>query len=1034
MKKMSMAKKKINVKEKKILPKKTVKKVKAVKAVKKVKTAKTIKTTHPTKMKTPLLVGIGVSNDGVGQLKQLMPYLPIHKNLSYVVITEGDHKLEEDLSKALHSLSQLPITKIIKKTQILPEHIYVSFGQQYIQIVKNQFVPKSMDEQKDASSGPERPIDFFFKCLSEVKKEKAIVVLFTHNVLDGSLGTLSIKDHGGIAFSTTGSGCDQSQYKVPVDFILPPQKLGEEIKHFAEENGILSPDQDLANGNILTNSEDLNRIFMIMRSSTGVDFTHYKETTIKRRLKRRINLKKLLTVKDYADYLDKNPKEQRELYFDFLISVTSFFRDPEVFNSLKENVFPHILSQRPQKVLEAPIRFWIPGCSTGEEVYSLAITLLEYLGEKYPLFPIQIFGTDIHEESIKVARAGIYSKCIKEEVSPERLKKFFTKTLDGFRVNKVVRDLCIFAVQNVVKDPPFSKLDLISCRNLMIYLGPILQKKVMTIFSYALKPQGHLLLGSSESIGSFGEWFGVVDKKSKIYYRKSNHSLLDNTYTTSREPVMLKHEVEQINLLEQSGQNGSNMRDLGHEADRIIVNFHSPAGAVVNEKMEVVQFKGQTGMFLQPPPGEANYNLLKMAKDGLQLELRTAIHEAKKKNLQVKKENVRFKDRGLYYNANIVVTPIKDSMNNHGFLVLFEEVSKGGFGLGPMNGTQTNKADNKGSQRLPQNKKGKMKKKDEEDQIVGLQQELAATKEYLQSIIQGQEVTNQELQAANEEIVSSNEELQSTNEELQTAKEELEASNEELNTVNDELQDRNVQLSRVNDDLDNLVSNIYLPVIIVDNEIRIRRFTPMSESVFHLILSDIGRPLTDVAPKVIVKDLKKMIIDVISSVTMKECDVQDENGHWYSMRVRPYKTRENKIDGAVISLIDIEGFKQTQIELSKMTLLTDGVMNITQWPILVIDTYFRVIQTNKAFYRKFQCLPEETLGHSLWNLNNGQWQLPRLKEFLEEIVNKNKVSATIEFELLINDMSKKIFKINGHFHEGKEQQQNLIFLTLEEVN
>lgn len=602
-------------------------------------------------------------------------------------------------------------------------------------------------------------------------------------------------------------------------------------------------------------------------------------------------LHKLDKLDHYIRYLEENPKETKALYQDLVINVTSFFRDPEVFDALKEEIFPSILAG---KSADAPLRIWIPGCSTGEEVYSLAISVLEAMGDKTASVPIQLFGTDISEMAVDKARAGIYPDNIEADVSPERLRRFFTKSDSGYQVSKPIRDLCIFARQNVVKDPPFSNLDLISCRNVLIYFGPELQKKVLPMFHYALNPNGFLLLGNSESIGAFADLFALAHKRHKIYSKKSVSPRL--ILDLARGDYGLDRPGGVAALPEGLPKNFDPQR----EADRLLLDRYSPPGVLVNSDMNILQFRGRTGYFLEPAPGGASFNLLRMAREGLMIPLRTALHEATESGRAARKEDVLFKGNGDSYRANLEVIPIAGPQMavEKFFLVLFQELrSATDLVIRP-------EAANSGPVARPAGEA------EREDEVERLRQELAATKEYLQSVIESQEAFNEELRSANEEILSSNEELQSTNEELETAKEELQSANEELTTLNEELQTRNEELAKVNDDLTNLLNSINIAIVMLDNDLRVRRFTPSAEKLFSLIPTDIGRPFSDINPRISVPDLVPYIRDVVDTLGTKEVEVRDGSGRWYNLRVRPYKALDNKIDGAVLALVDINALKQ----------------------------------------------------------------------------------------------------------------------------
>src|SRR3989454_9270446 len=499
-------------------------------------------------------------------------------------------------------------------------------------------------------------------------------------------------------------------------------------------------------------------------------------------------LQRIGKLKEYVQFLRHHPSEVEALYEDILIKVTSFFRDPAAFEALKTEVFPSIVKHR---LPEEPIRVWVPGCSTGEETYSQAIALLEFLSDRSADIPIQLFGTDLSQESIGKARAGIYPESIVADVSPERLRRFFAKVEVGYRINKMIRDVCVFARQNLLQDPPFSRIDVISCRNVLIYLGPVLQKRIMPIFHYALRPRGFLMLGGAEGvIGTASDLFELMDRKHKIYCRKSTASGLHFDFAASR------YSFEAGNIASgketQQREGGVHLTDLHKEADRLLLTKYSPVAVVINDDMEVLESRGHVGLYLELAPGRASFNVLKMAREGLLFDLQSAINEAKKEKegVPVRKENVQIERNGEVKDVNLEITAFKVvSGSGRHFLIMFEDSRPAGKG--------------ELAETMAEAKLGKGGKEKRSGQSSHLKQELDATKRYLHSIVEDKEASNEELQAANEEILSSNEELQSTNEELQTAKEELESTNEELHTVNEELHNRNFELAEANTDLVN---------------------------------------------------------------------------------------------------------------------------------------------------------------------------------------------------------------------------------------
>lgn len=699
---------------------------------------------------------------------------------------------------------------------------------------------------------------------------------------DGTRGARAIKAEGGITFAQDETARFDSMPRAAIgagsiDFILPPDKIAHELVRIASHSYVAGGEGSTS-GRIPP--AELTKIFDLLNATHNVDFTHYKPATLERRVRRRMMLNHVETVSEYLDVIDRNPKELALLYSDILIRVTGFFRDPAVFETLKKDIIPELVRNRD---VDAPIRVWVPGCATGEEVYSIAICFLEAMQDRFGC-PIQIFGTDISEVAIDRARAGIYPESAVADVAPERLRRYFTRIDGGVRMSKPVRDACIFARQDLTKDPPFSKLDLISCRNVLIYLGAVLQRRVMSIFHYALQADGYLLLGSSEAMSTFNDLFTVTDRKHKIYRKRPvAHHRMAVTFgppasSEPRTPAELR-DTEAVTAT-----------NVTREADRVLLARFCPPGVVINENMEIVQFRGRTSPYLEPAPGTASFDLLKMAREGLLAEIRTAVHMSKRKELPVRRSGVRVKTNEHSVMIDVEVIPFTGVARDRYYAVIFEP------SIVPV--------------REPKGKGRTAKKPDEVREVTRLKRELDATREYLQSIIEEQEAMNEELRSANEEIQSSNEELQSTNEELETAKEELQSSNEELTTLNEELENRNDELALANDDLSNLLTSLDIGVVMLDAGMRIRRSNGAAERVLNLLPSDIGRSISDLKTTLVLDDLEKLIAAVIDTLEVREMTVQDRGGRWYSLRIRPYKTMDNKIDGAVIVVVDIDALRR----------------------------------------------------------------------------------------------------------------------------
>jgi len=829
------------------------------------------------------IVGVGASAGGLEAFEHLLRALPENTGMAFVLVQHLAPMHESILSELLGRSTRMPVTEVFEGTAVQPNHVYVIPPNKDMSIMDGvlHLTPLSPDRAR------RMPIDMFFRSLAEDQEGRAIGVVLSGTASDGTLGIQAIKALGGVTFAQDDESAKYNAMPRSavaagnVDFILAPELIARELARIAKHVHVFAPEETVEPTEVVSKNETLGKIYSLLRSFSRVDFSAYKPGTIKRRIARRMFLRKIDNLDAYLLFLRKDREEVESLFNDILINVTSFFRDPEAFESLRREAFPLMVKN---KGANSPVRVWVPGCSTGEEAYSLAMALLEFLGEHASNLQIQVFATDISDGIIQKARTGIYPESVAMDISSERLKRFFMKADGGYQISKAVRDICVFAKQDIGKDPPFSKLDIISCRNVMIYMGPVLQKRIVPLFHYALNPTGILFLGSSETVGAFSDLFTAIDKKYKIYTKKA----LDNPvnfdfvprYDVEVETPRSRHEV-------------SYRGDLQKSADQILLNRFVPASVVVNEKLDIIQFIGQTGRFLDPMPGDATLNLLKLVKGGLQVEIRLAFQRARRTSGAVRKEGVLIELGGVLKTANFEILPVKNTAGKERFfLVVLEE--------GP---PMRKHPDLKDTEKPVSKKGGKRKMSDIEIENAHLKEELDATREYLQSIIEEQRTTNEELRSANEEIQSSNEELQSINEELETAKEELQSTNEELTTVNEELQNRNDELSRVNNDLNNLLSSVNIPIIMLGNDLRIRRFTPVAEKMMNLIPTDVGRPITDIKTNLHITDLRQIVSHVIESLEIQENEVEDSAGKWYSMRIRPYRTVDNKIDGVVIVLI-----------------------------------------------------------------------------------------------------------------------------------
>ncbi len=808
---------------------------------------------------------------------ELLRELPEKNGMAFVIVQHLDPHHSSKLASLLAKATKMPVAEVTRTTKPEPNQVYVQPANKCLIVRGGQLKLVRRTQRINVA------IDHFFESLAEDRGARAIAILLSGCGSDGTAGLRAIKEAGGLTFAQSEESArfpEMPRNAIRsgfVDAVLSPRQIAREIRQIAKHPYLRRPIADV--DHIYEAADDLGRIFFSLKKQMGVDFSNYKAGTLNRRIQRRMALHRIKTLSQYARFLRDNKKEIQALFDDLLINVTRFFRDARLFTALRERYLPGLLKTKER---QSDLRAWVPGCATGEEVYSLAICLLETLGRRSSELRIQIFGTDLSETMIDHARAGIYSNAIEKDVSPLRLKRFFTKTEVGYQIARRVRDVCTFARQDVVTDPPFSRLDLISCRNLLIYLGPDLQKRCIPQFHHALNPGGYLILGPAESVGTFDKLFELADKKNKIYIKQAV------TLPQSLGVIDYRnHDVSHFGMKAISGVTPGVNAELLQTADRIMLSAYAPAAVVVDQDLKVHQFRGRTDIYLQHQPGPASLDLLQIVRTSLVADLRNTIRRAIKSNKPARKERAVAKLNGKMLEMNIQVVPFRISTTEKPWLlVIFDETTQESRSVEP---------------------RPRLGKSARQREIGELRRELAATKESLQAIIEEQEAGNEELKSANEEIESSNEELQSTNEELETAKEELQSTNEELTTLNEELSTRNLEMLQVNNDLSNLLASLQLPIVMVDNNLIVRRATPAARIPFNILASDVGRPISDLKRNVDIPDLEAIVRSSIDTLASHERPVTGKEGRRYLLRVRPYRTSEDKIDGAVITLIETDG-------------------------------------------------------------------------------------------------------------------------------
>ncbi|MDO9199565.1 CheR family methyltransferase [Rhodoferax sp.] len=858
------------------------------------------------------IVGIGASAGGLAAFEAFFSGMPAHTDpgMAFVLVQHLAPDHESILTDLIRRYTRMQVFEIvdgmvvqINCAYIIPPGRDLAFLNGTLQLL-----------EPAAPRGQRLPIDFFFRSLAQDQRERAIGIVLSGTGSDGTVGVRAIKGAGGMVMaqtpaSTEFDGMPRSAIATgQVDYELAPAEMPAQlIAYVAHAFG--------RTGKSTTNAEPrsenaLQKIFVLLRAQTSHDFSQYKSSTLHRRIARRMAVHQIEAIGGYVKYLQQTPAEVDALFRDLLIGVTNFFRDPEAFEALEQQVIPGIFADKPAGAL---IRVWSTGCSTGEEAYSLAILLQERLEALKTNYKVQVFATDIDRQAIATARAGLYPASIAADITPERLARYFTAESDGsaYRIHKGIRDMLVFSEQDVIKDPPFSKLDLISCRNLLIYMGTELQKKLIPMFHFALNPGGFLFLGTSETIGEFGDLFGALDRKAKLYQRKESFLGAHRTAVGRvHPPRAVRQEVLPLAAAKATGPAKLSLRDL---TEQTLLQHVAPSSALVNVKGDIFYLHGRTGMYLEPAPGEAGIsNILKMAREGLRPDLTVALHKAAGAREVVRAPGLRVKTNGHFTRVNLTVCPVTagpaampESPETYLYLVILEDAPPVAAEKAP----KTARSDAAGASTPDANADAR---------VAALLQELQAKDEYLQSTHEELETSNEELKSSNEEMQSVNEELQSTNEELETSKEEMQSINEELATVNAELQSKVVDLSRVNNDMNNLLAGTGIATVFVDHQLHILRFTPEARVIINLILSDVGRPVGHIVSKLVGYDrLVEDVQAVLDTLVPKAVDVQSTEGKWYTMRIQPYRTLDNVIEGAVITFVDISEIVLTREVLRK---------------------------------------------------------------------------------------------------------------------
>jgi two-component system CheB/CheR fusion protein len=951
------------------------------------------------------IVGIGASAGGLAAFEAFFSAMPDppETDMAFVLVQHlaPDHKsMLTDLVKRYTSMQVIEVEDGMRVepgcAYIIPPNRDMAFLNGALHL----FEP-------GAPRGLRLPIDFFFRSLAQDQGDRAICIVLSGTGSDGTLGIRAVKGEGGIVMaqtpeSTSYDGMPRSAIATGlVDFVLAPEKMPAQLvayatRAFDEKAGLVTAPEGALDAN-------LKKISVVLRDMTGHDFSQYKRNTLARRIERRMAILQIERIEDYLRYLRQTSEEAQALFRDLLIGVTNFFRDPAAFGVLEMEALPRLFAE---KANGATIRAWVCGCSTGEEAYSTAILLQERLEKTAQTLRLQIFATDIDREAIDRARDGLYPPSIAADISPERLERFFQQEPgeDGYRIKKAIRDLIVFSEQDLIKDPPFSKLDLICCRNLLIYLSGSLQKKVLPLFHYALNERGILFLGNSESVGEQVQLFETLDNKAKIFLRRGD----------SPEAARPSFGFFVPSLAEAAGRGGpagmtgrnAGRVDLRAVMERALLEHFGASAILVRGRGEILHIWGRTGKYLKPASGDAEMNILAMAREGLQFDLIEALRESVARNEFVQRFGLRVKESGGDERFDLTVRPIAigapASPLPDAYLVIVQE-----HGSAPPD-RQAPPAAGTGAEEAPASVDLRIRQ---------LETALRLKEDYLQATFEEMETANEELKSSNEELQSVNEEFQSTNEELETSKEEIQSVNEELATVNTELQNKVSDLSKMNTDMNYLLAGTGVGTLFVDYRLLISRFTPNVSRIINLIQSDIGRPVGDIA----------------SNLATREVEVQSRDGSWYFMRIGPYRTQEHVIEGAVITFVDITARKRTELSLGDALRFSQSIVATLREPFLVLDEELRVITANPAYYRRFEAAPNETEGRLLYELGDGQWNDPELRVLLEGSLRDGGNIEDYRTTRGFGRLGERTLALNARLIRNESESGGRILLAIEDV-
>ena len=954
------------------------------------------------------IVGIGASAGGLEAFEAFFKACPADTGMAFVLVSHLSPNHHSLLTEILQRSTSMQVTQVIDQDRVVPNHVYIIPPGHDMALLNGVLQLSKME----TAQGLSLPIDGFFRSLADDQAERAIGIILSGTASDGTLGLRAILGAGGVCIVQTPAtakynGMPQSAINAGYAMhILNVEDMPAMLQELLRQSNYHTQVYPLVTTETMSS---LNHILLQIRNSTGHDFSLYKKSTIGRRIERRMALNHIENIAVYERFLKKNLNEIHRLFSDILINVTSFFRNAEAFVMLKQQILPSLLADKSD---DDVFRVWVAGCSTGEEAYSIAIVLRELMDEMHKDFTVQIYATDLDEDVINSARIGSYPAGIISDVGRERLLRFFTRDDNGYKIKKDIRQMVVFAVQSVIKDPPFTNLDLLSCRNLLIYLEQEQQNRLIPIFHYALKPGGVLFLSNSESITNHSELFKLLDRKWQFYQAQKTKVKLSLTQFGSvimptKDPL-ISHKIATRNVP---------ATNVAERSTRMLMQSYVPASVTTDAKGNILYVHGDTSPYLRTPSGPVTTNVIDMAYTGLQEALRTALQAARQGEPTLNTEVTINTKEGVLranFNVRLMPLPISEARDDERLLLIsFQEVLRKSVAKRKRGKPVIASEDNRNSEYLLS--------------------ELEYARESEQGTIKELQASNQELQSANEELQSTNEELQSSNEEMETSKEELQSLNEETVMVNSELYAKIDQLSISQNDQKNLMDNVNTGIVFLDHDLNIRSYTREAVKAYRLITTDIGRPLGDISSNLQDVNLLAELHSVLETKIPREIEVQSNDGIYYLVHINPYRTMDDVIEGVVLSLTDIDVLRKTTIKLAELELvqqLTEGIVNTVVEPLIVLDQDLKVIRASTAFLRYFMVTTEQTIGYKIYELGNGQWNIPSLRKLLEDILPQRQTIEGFVVEHDFPDLGKRRMVLNARRIKSSLGDTELILLAM----